>query len=197
MLLGIVFIVGSVVIYFQLIQPSYDEMLALKSDDASRQKFLDDEKSAVDKVKGLIADYHDTKNEEIQKTVSLVLPTEPDGPGAIAQLYGLTQKNNLQLTGISISGAGVSGASAVSGLKPSNLKAALQRPLGTLSLSTTLTGSYEDFKTFLSELQTNIRIFDLKSLTVAPIFKAGKDKNVQEISGYTFGIAVSTYYQTP
>ncbi len=196
MMLGIVFFVGSLVMYFELISPSYDETLSLKGDEASRQQFLDSEKKAVDKVKGLIAEY-DTANGEIQRVVSLVLPIEPDAPGAIAQLYGLSQKNNLQLTSISVSGSGLSNTSPVSGLRPSNLKSALQRPLGTLSLTTALTGSYEDFKTFLSELQTNIRIFDLKSLSATPIFKVGKDKSTQEISGYTFNISVATYYQTP
>ncbi len=196
MILGVVFFVGSVVTYFQFIQPEYGEILKLKSTMASLQSFLDKEKQAINTVKQLISDYN-TKNEKIQQTVSLVLPTEPDVAGAVAQLYGLSQNNNLQLKSVGISVSGLSNApSQVTGLAPSNLALALQRPKGTLSLSTVLTGSYEDFKAFLSELQTNIRIFDIKSLAVSPIINVN-NKVPQPIERFTFSISVATYYQSP
>jgi len=158
---------------------------------------LEKEKKAVDQVKQLIKDYN-TKNEKIQETVSLVLPTKPDVAGAVAQLYGLSQNNNLQFKAVSISVSGLSNTpSPVQGLGPSNLKSALQRPIGTLSLSTALSGSYDDFKVFLYQLQTNIRIFDLKSLTISPVLKSDKNKDSREIESYNFSIAVSTYYQSP
>ncbi len=200
MILGVVFFVGSVVIYFQLIKPAYGETFKLKGTMASLQSFLDKEKQAINTVKQLIKDYN-TKNEKIQQTVSLVLPVEPDISGAVAQLYGLSQNNNLQFKSVSISVSGLSNTSVgvkerVKELDPSNLKAALQRPIGTLSLSTSLVGSYDDFKTFLSQLQTNIRIFDIKSLTISPIIDVDKNKISQAVDKYTFNIAVSAYYQS-
>ena len=197
MILGVVFLVGSLVIYFQFIQPAYEETLKLKGEKVSLQSFLENEKKAVDKVKELINAYN-TKNEKIQQIVSLVLPTKPDAAGAVAQLYGLSQNNYLQFKAVSISVSGLSNTSLpVEELAPSNLKSALKRPIGTLSLSTALSGSYDDFKMFLSQLQTNIRIFDLKSLTITPIVKLDKNKNSREIEKYNFGITVSTYYQNP
>ena len=101
---------------------------------------MDKEKQAIDTVKQLISDYN-TKNEKIQQTVSLVLPTEPDVSGAVTQLYGLSQNNNLQFKDVKISVPGLSSASSqAKGLDPSNLALALQRPIGTLSLSTVLVG---------------------------------------------------------
>ena len=197
MILGVVFFVGSIVIYFQLIQPAYGETLKLKSTKASLQSFLDKEKQAIDTVKQLISDYN-TKNEKIQQTVSLVLPTDPDVSGAVTQLYGLSQNNNLQFKDVKISVPGLSSASSqAKGLDPSNLALALQRPIGTLSLSTVLVGSYDDFKEFLSQLQSNIRIFDIKTLSMSPVINIGKDKIPQAIEKYTFSFSVSTYYQSP
>lgn len=197
MILGVVFFVGSIVIYFQLIQPAYGETLKLKSTKASLQSFLDKEKQAIDTVKQLISDYN-TKNEKIQQTVSLVLPTEPDVSGAVTQLYGLSQNNNLQFKDVKISVPGLSSVSSqAKGLDPSNLALALQRPIGTLSLSTVLVGSYDDFKEFLSQLQSNIRIFDIKTLSMSPVINIGKDKTPQVIEKYTFSFSVSTYYQSP
>ena len=197
MILGVVFFVGSIVIYFQLIQPAYGETLKLKSTKASLQSFLDKEKQAIDTVKQLISDYN-TKNEKIQQTVSLVLPTEPDVSGAVTQLYGLSQNNNLQFKDVKISVPGLSSVSSqAKGLDPSNLALALQRPIGTLSLSTVLVGSYDDFKEFLSQLQSNIRIFDIKTLSMSPVINIGKDKIPQAIEKYTFSFSVSTYYQSP
>ena len=197
MILGVVFFVGSIVIYFQLIQPAYGETLKLKSTKASLQSFLDKEKQAIDTVKQLISDYN-TKNEKIQQTVSLVLPTDPDVSGAVTQLYGLSQNNNLQFKDVKISVPGLSSASSqAKGLDPSNLALALQRPIGTLSLSTVLVGSYDDFKEFLSQLQSNIRIFDIKTLLMSPVINIGKDKIPQAIEKYTFSFSVSTYYQSP
>jgi len=195
MISGVVFFVGSFVAYFQFIQPEYKETEKLKSKQLSLESFFENEKKAVDKVKQLINAYN-TKNEKIQQIASLVLPMEPDVPGAVAQLYGLSQNNNLAFTAVSVSVSGLSKAAPSVGLRPENLKSALQRPLGTLVLSTSLSGSYDDFKIFLSQLQTNIRIFDLKSLTVSPVVKSSKDKS-QEIEKYQFSITVSTYYQSP
>lgn len=212
MILGVVFFVGSFVIYFQFIQPEYGETFRLKGAKASQQSFLEKEKKAIDTVKQLIGDYS-TKNEKIQQTVSLVLPTEPDIAGAVAQLYGLSQNNNLEFSSVSITISGLSNTASqqmnlsdvsglglseleMSGLNPSNFKAALERPIGTLTLTTALTGSYNNFKVFLSQLQTNIRIFSIVSLGVSPIRTFDKDKNPLPIEKYTFSIAVSTYYQS-
>ena len=198
MILGVVFVVGSLVIFLQLIRPAYSELLKLKGEKASFQKFLNEEKDAVGKVKLLIAKYN-SKDIKIQQVASLVLPTEPDIPGAVAQFYGLAQINNMELRSVSISVSGLaqSGSPAAQGLQPGNLSAALQRPVGSLALSTSLSGSYEDIKKFLFNLQTNIRIFDVKSIAITPVIKSATDKKIQVIEKYQFSIAVSTYYQSP
>jgi Tfp pilus assembly protein PilO len=50
-----------------------------------------------------------------------------------------------------------------------------------------MTGTYEDFRAFLSNLETNVRIFDLKAMSIQPIAK--------QTNLFGFSLTVAAYYQ--
>lgn len=214
LLLGVAFLVAAIVIATQFTYPAYEEVRQLKAEKFSKDSFLKKEKEAVKKVRELIAANSKSDRQQLQQKVRLVLPDEPDVPGAVAQLYGLALNNNLEFTSVGFSVGGLSSAQNLKSLTPGTIDAALRRPVGTLTLSTTLKGSYDDVKRFVSQLGTNIRIFDLKSLalsvgaktaTTTVSFGVGagatstfllfSTTTPQASDAYTIGIAVTTYYQ--
>jgi Tfp pilus assembly protein PilO len=182
MIAGLAFLVSSLVVYFQLIQPAYEDTKNIKAQQLSQQSFLDSEKTVVKQVQDLIASYEGQL--QIQQAVSAALPPNPDIVGALAQLYGLAQENNLVVQSISVGFSGESG----SGVGQFSLK----KPIGTINFQLSLVGTYESFKTFLSMLETNIRILDLKSLSLQPP-SAPAGKSAPDL--YNYGLTVSAYYQ--
>ena len=64
----------------------------------------------------------------------------------------------------------------------------LTRPLGKLGLQVSFGGSYDNLKSFLEKLESNVRIFDITSVSIAPSGKLNQDL-------YKVDLKVVTYYQ--
>ena len=60
--------------------------------------------------------------------------------------------------------------------------------MGTLKVNLKIFGTYEGLKTFLGELEKNIKVMDVKTLKIDQVGKAE-----QNLFSYT--LAVDTYYQ--
>ena len=67
---------------------------------------------------------------------------------------------------------------------------AIVKPICTLNVQLQLSGTYEDFKLFLRGLETNIRIANLRSVSVVPVGDSSQNF-------YNFELSVATYYQNP
>ncbi len=201
--IGLVFLTAAFVIYFEFVQPAYDDAQSAKSAYVSEQQFLNAEQSTVKKVQDLISSYENQAR--IQDAVSSALPINEDVVGAIAQLYGLASQSSLALQSLTVSATGIQNASAkkpaaAAGAAPAaaSFQASLQKPIGTVSIQLKLEGQYENLKQFISLLGTNIRVFDLKSLGIQPHAVAqgiGQAKIVQQ--AYNFDVGVTAYYQSP
>ena len=172
---AIIGIIGALIVFFNLVQPEYANMEDLKGQAAGRQDLLTSEGQAVKQVQQLVSSYKSGSNAK----VALAVPTGQDLAGALTQIYGLAQN-----TGIAIQGIGISTPSLQ---QPSSAAPQLIRPLGTIAFQVAATGSYENLKNFLSGLETNVRIFDLKTLAITPGALPGS---------FTYSISVTTYYQT-
>ena len=72
------------------------------------------------------------------------------------------------------------------------------KPLGSFSFRLAASGSYENFKNFLSEIETNIRIFDVKTVALQPAGVAAQTgaKAASSQDAFNYTITVATYYQT-
>jgi Tfp pilus assembly protein PilO len=207
MIIGLLFLVGALLIYFYLIQGEYESSQNLKAKLNSKQDFLDKEKNTVLQVQKLIDSYKQSQNQQNpQAGISLALPTSQDVAGATAQLSGLAQQSasNLQSITVSILPAQVAkSAAAKKGVATEgNFQDTLQKPLGTISFALKLTGGYESIKSFISLLETNLRIFDLRSFTITPV---AVKESVSPLRGettpgasiFTYEVGVNTYYQNP
>lgn len=175
--------VATLIIYFSFISPANTEEQAIKAEMLSRQNFINNQKAAIGQVKNLINAY---KGEgQLQEVVSSILPYSGDLAGAFSQINGLAQANRLLVNSF-IAGVPVDLPSV--GQK---ISSQIQtKGYGSVDFQIEMTGSYGDFKAFLNNLETNIRIFDVKKIGMQPAGKANQDL-------YTYNLTVATYYQTP
>lgn len=183
MALALFFMVAAFVIYFSFTAPAYDELQRIRAEVVARESLTGTQSKVIKQIKQLISTYQGQL--QIQERVSQTFPLEEDIPGALTQIHGLVTGNRLVPQSFQVSSVGGTAL-------PKQQKGAdgvrFVKPIGTLTLQVHLTGTYSDLKTLLDSLETNIRIFDVKSLT----FRAA-NKPTQDL--YNADLSVATYYQ--
>ncbi|MEE8131878.1 MAG: type 4a pilus biogenesis protein PilO [Candidatus Paceibacterota bacterium] len=167
----------ALIVYTSFIKPAYGDIGEKRSELAAQQEVKEQLELAVEQVQKLLAEYQDIGL--LQETISSILPTEQIVPQAIAQVTGLAENNFLSIQSLTLRQLAI---------KPS-IDSKLIKGLGTLRFDIRLAGNYESLKTFLKQLESNIRLMDLVDLKIESVGVPG-----QNIFLYT--IMVDTYYQT-
>jgi Tfp pilus assembly protein PilO len=196
MLLALLFVVAALVIFFDLIQPAYTDLKTKKGQQLSDESILSEEQHVVDQAKNLLAQYQNEAQQ--QETLALAMPSGPNAASALAQVYGIAQNNGVVLQNVAIAAPTVQRPAdpQASGNAGASLSLSqVTKPVGTLSFQLTAAGSYESLKNFLAQLETNIRIFDLKAFSLQAGPTAGAKGAAQSL--FTYNLTVETYYQLP
>jgi len=195
MIFALALLVGSLVVFFDMIQPAYSDLQTKKGTELSNQNFLVTEQQTVDQAKGLLTQFQ--TEGQAQDNLALAMPSGPNVAGALAQLYGIAQNNGITVQSVNVSPTTIQVQSQAA--KAAAGTANIVKPLGTISFQISATGSYGSLKIFLSQIETNIRIFDLTTLNIQPIANAPVTAKGVPISSdlFTYGITVVTYYQLP
>ena len=197
------FIVVAFIVFFDLLQPAYANLETAKSQELSQDNFISNEQQIVSQVKSLISSY--ASQSAGQQSVGMALPSGENLAGALAQIYGLASADNIAVKNIGIAvqapqpQAATAPSSAVASSGGGQIAQAaaggsIVKGVGIINLQITAEGSYEGFKSFLHGLETNIRIFDMKSFSIQQSSLAfGKAVNPDN---FIYNIGVATYYQS-
>ncbi len=199
MLIALAFLVAALFTFFDFIQPTYGHLQTKKGTELSSENFLSNEQQIVGQAKTLISQY---ENEgAVQDSLALAMPSGPNIASALAQVYGIALNNNVAIQSVGITSPMVelqnqaqqAGASA--GLPAGQGT----KQMGTFSLQIAAAGSYENFKSFLSQLEMNIRIFDLTALSIQPPQSGVLNGKGSAASSdlFTYNFTVATYYELP
>jgi len=181
--------VVALVVFFDLIQPEFTNIQNTKGQIAAENDIYQTESQAIAAAQKAIDAYR-TQQGQAGGTLALVLPTSQDIAGAITQVFGLAQNNGIALQGVSISAPSVQLQAVTTGSSTSKVV----KPLGSMSLQISGAGTYENFKNFIAGIETNIRIFDLKNVTLSQANQAGAVASAKD--AMNFNLTVVTYYQT-
>lgn len=183
---GLMFLVGALLIYLNFIRPAREEILALKTQILSKESFIKTQQSTVTQVEKLIKDYQAEEGQQLQDVVSQMLPLEADIAGALVQVSGILENNGLASTSLSFS---ISVPRIQVGRGDTRVGAAsLVRPLSAIRVSAKFSGTYAKLKEFLTMIETNIRVFNVETVSVAP----PRDRRE---SIYTYTATLVTYFQ--
>lgn len=187
-LLSLLFVVAALLVLFDLVEPAYGDLMAMKGELATGQGFLSQEQSIITKTQNLISQYQ--SDSTAKNNLALAMPSGPDVSGALAQIYGLATANNLVVQNITVSAPSVQAAAARTGAPT---LAEIVKPQGSITFQFSAVGSYENMKSFLAGLESNIRIFDIKTLSLQPGTSGVKGLTGTDV--FTYSVAVTTYYQ--
>lgn len=179
MLLALTFIIGAFMIFFNFIIPTYENIKVIRSEQVGREQAIDGYRAAISKVRKLIDEYQGET--DLQESISASFPLSPNLSSAIAQLGGLADQNKISILSLSISESDGGGRGAQK-ITP------FSKPVNVLSFNLRLEGSYQNLKQFTKNLETNIRIFDVKDISIQPAISSSRDL-------YNVNLRVDTYYQ--
>jgi Tfp pilus assembly protein PilO len=191
-LIAIFFVIIAIIILFDWIEPEYSNMMTIKAQLLGEQAFLSSEQQTATQVKNLVSSYETQSQSAAATNIALAIPPSQDLAGALAQIYGLAQASGLTVSGVGISAPSVSGSQITSS------STATIQPLNRISFQVSAAGSYEALKNFVSSLETNVRIFDLKSFSMNSISSAssgGRSGNANSQDFFSYSFSVATYYQ--
>lgn len=184
--LAVFFLVFALVLYANFIRAAYGEAQGKRREQLSREAFLEGQRQAIGKVQNLISSLQGGKISQLRDTISLALPLEQDAAGVIGQINGLIRNNEVELQSITFSPPRAEGKRAV--ITGTESPEALIKAVGSMQFTLKFTGSYADFKNFLEDLETNIRIIEVRNLGIAPSGRVSD--NI-----YSYDLTVVSYYQ--
>ena len=175
--------VASLFIYATLISPEYADVKNLRGELSSKSDLLNNQKTSIDQVRKLIAQYQGVA--KLGESLSLALPEDESVSSIMAQINAISQAS-----GLTVQSVGINYLPA----KPAIIKLTSAKGIGSLKLDLKLVGSYSAIKNFLQSMETNIRVMDAQSLKIESVQSSSQSKaGTQDI--FNFTLSVNTYYQ--
>jgi Tfp pilus assembly protein PilO len=187
------FVLAAFIFFFDLVQPAYQNVEALRSQQLGEANYIATQSALVKQVQAVLNTYENEA--QGAANVSLALPPREDVAGALAQIEGIAANNNIAIGTVAVTppavqiGAGTAAASASS--------TGATKPVSSFTLKILATGSYESFENFISEIETNIRIFDVKDVSVqsAILAPSAPGKPATSRDAFNYALTIATYYQ--
>jgi len=177
-ILSLLILIAAVFVYSSFIRPAYSEIENLRGEVAFKTSALAQQQSSSQQIQSLLSQYQDVL--KVEDTISSILPMTANVASGVNQLSGLAKVNNLNLDLLSVEETAI---------KPSD-QPDIVKGVGALKFNLHLTGSYENFKTFLQEIETNLNLMDLTNLKMEAATKTKSGEN-----RFSYTLTVNTYYQ--
>ena len=179
---AIILLFATLIIFSSFIRPAYTEAQSVKAERLSRERVLADQRAAVAQVQALIEAYRETG--DIAEVVALALPEDEHQAEAINNVNQLAGTHGLAVQSIAIAPSpsesitrGQDGGQEI-----------LVKPVGSFTMQVRLAGTYASIRAFLGNIETNIRIMNIRTMNISPVGNANQDF-------YNFDITFSAYYQ--
>lgn len=149
--LGAVLIGIAGLLFFVLVMPTYDGISA-------RRAALDQRTQMVNDDNAVIAKLNDFKKQSADRAADIkefsnIVPATKDGADLVSMLQALASQNGLQMTTLAM------GSTA-------NTQ---DSPYSDQSLDIGLNGGYVAFRSFVDDMEKNVRIIDVDSIDAAPV----------------------------
>jgi Tfp pilus assembly protein PilO len=190
-ILSLFFLFLAFIIFIYFIKPVYEETQNLRAEALQKENQLNKQKVLIREFQNLVEKYGNQK--DVQQVFSLILPTNLAIGDALTQINGLLSYNNMLGMSFNVS------RPVIQNLYSATPSANFLKPVGTFDITFKFSGSYEDFKNFLNQLETNIRIFDIKNLSISPLsinLQSLPKTSTSTAQRLSYDITVTTYYQS-
>ncbi len=175
-IVSITLIICAGLVFFFFTNPQVQDVQTLRAEEARFDDALDRSKELISLRDALLAKYNAIPTDDLKKINSL-LPDAVDTVRLIIEINGIAARHGMTLLNISVGDVTESGGER---LGPNS------EPFGNVALSFQVTATYERFREFLADLERNLRILDVASISFSEANAA---------TGLTtYGVAFNTYW---
>lgn len=175
-LLSAILFIGALVVYGSFIKPTYFEIKTLQAEKSEKELQKSEYQNIAEHTEALISSYQNYA--ELQKSISLSFPVDPEVPQIINQINGLAVQSGIVIKSMD---------SRQLAIDPSASASSFAGGKGTLRFNVKTFGTYEGFKSFLQKLENNIRIFSINNVTI------GRASNIP--NNFDFNLEIDAFYQ--
>ncbi len=155
-ILSVILIVSSLGLFFAYVDPMYKEAKEIRVKEAEYNTVLSKSRELKERREQLTAKFNNISERDRERLEKL-LPDNVDNVRLVLDIDNIALKYGMTLKNISVQDA--SGESREGALGPDT------RPFGSLTLNFTVTSSYENFVSFLNDLEDSLRLVDVTDLS--------------------------------
>ncbi len=196
-IMPIILVVISLSVFFMLTNPIYNDISAIKDQSASYNEALDNSKALENERDKLTAKYNAIDPVNLSKLETL-LPENVDNVrlileiGQIASPYGMVLKDVKYNTTTDTGATAPQGSAVRGGLNAT----APSKNYGTFDLEFSTSGSYDNFINFTKDLESNLRIVDISSISFSSdnSNSGPSSKSNAAPDTYNYNFKIQTYW---
>jgi Tfp pilus assembly protein PilO len=185
LILVIVFFGAAMIVFFTLSWPNLTKVFDLNFTLNKTKKEYENQNQSLQLAKSIIEQYRNLNN--VNQAISLTMPKTNEVYNIIVQLNKIAESSGMSIEGLSLKEVINNNE-----LDDSNNRQNLVKPYRTISINTSLNGSYESFKTWLELVETNIRLMDVKSVSFEGV-NLSSNKSINNF--FNFNVNLDIYYQ--
>jgi hypothetical protein len=196
-LFPIIFIVIAIGVFLTVGKPINDDIKTLKVAIKEHNQALDNSKELQKTRDDLLGIYNSVTIED-KNRLDAFLPNNANNIELVLQIQEIARRYDMPLSNIKFDPIGVkednsnSQTTTVNTQNPISLGANATLPYGVFNLEFTIEGDYEVFRSFLKELEDNLRLISVKSITFSS--PATNNKNASGKDLYAFNLKIETYW---
>jgi Tfp pilus assembly protein PilO len=178
----ILFIILSVGLFFMYVDPTYSNIKNILADGGQFDEALDKSKELQQRGDILLARYNTFLTSDINRLTKL-LPDNVDNVRLVLDIDNIASKYSMRIKDVSVE-RGETKQPGVIG--PS-------RDLHeSVKLLFSITASYKDLKSFIKDLESSLRIVDIREVSLTPLVIKNDAKESEYI--YEYVISLQTYW---
>jgi hypothetical protein len=159
-ILPIFLIVVAAGIFVGYTDPAYHTALTNKTEASAYDTALGDSKQLVSIRDSLLTKYNSISEDERDRLTSM-LPDSVDNIRLILEIANIAARYGMVPKEVSF---GNGSAPTASGQTPTAALSGVSGPIGTISMTFVVSGSYADFQQFLSDVSQSLRLMDVSSI---------------------------------
>jgi Tfp pilus assembly protein PilO len=178
----VIILVGAALsVFFGLDWPAFKKIGELNGKMSQEKEQYEEQYEAVQIAKSIINQYKSLSN--VSQTISLSIPRDAEVQNVLAQINKISIQAGLTTQSLNFENVTVA--------QPK--KEVLVKNNQITRVDVSLLGSYDSFKTWLSAIESNIRLMDVQSISFSGI--ATSDTSNKDLGIFNFKVSLNVYYQ--
>ncbi len=184
----------AIALFFIFTNPIYNDISKLKAEVASYNEALDNSKALENERDKLTAKYNAIDKDDLMKLEKL-LPENVDNIRLILEIEQLALPYGMVLKDVKYNAGDKVDANAEGVVQGGNIAKDTPKDYGIFDLEFSTMGTYDNFISFTKDLESNLRIVDMSSisfLSTPAVAPAGSKVISSEV--YTYNFKIKTYW---